>query len=137
MNGFRGGSKQHLKQHSRSGCSTSRRGTVHYQDIALTLAFLPHEMIRSEEDFSTAFKPILGEGGLKMGNCVSFHFDHGVTPARMLAFILEPVISHTSSADKCGAAVDNQQFAMGSIIEVRKFVPLHAVVPDNISASLF
>ena len=72
-----------------------------------------------------------------MWNRVPFHFDHGVSPARMFLLTLEPMICHPSSADECGAAIDNQQFAMGPIIVVGKLVPLHAVVPDDISASVF
>src|SRR4029078_12302756 len=81
-----------------------------------------------------ALEPVLRDDALDVRHDWPLDPRHHVAPHRLSPGALEPPVRHARAADERDAAIDDEQLAMGAIVEARQAVPLHAPIPLDTAA---
>ena len=78
---------------------------------------------RRRQDLAAAFQPVLGEDALQRRHDRPLDARHRVAPRRLAVVRLQPPVGDAGAAGERDAAVDDQQLAVGPVVQAVQPVP--------------
>src|SRR6185437_14257797 len=81
------------------------------------------ELAGAGEDIAGRFEPVFREGGDEAGRGLAIDAEHRVAPGGAAAGGTEPVVGYACTADEADVAVDDDELAMGALVEIGPGIP--------------